>query len=49
MDNDTLINEKSLTPSVDEACASLCYYLGWQFDHSHKTAEADAPAESADC
>ena len=48
MDNNTLINEKSLTPSVDEACASLCYYLGWQFEHKHAVAEVETESDVID-
>ncbi|HEU4387156.1 MAG TPA: hypothetical protein VFV34_05125 [Blastocatellia bacterium] len=45
--DDTLITAASITPQPDEACVSACYYVGWEFDHSHaKAAEAQPVAET---
>ncbi|HEY3382551.1 MAG TPA: hypothetical protein VGK32_12325 [Vicinamibacterales bacterium] len=39
--NEGLITASSIRPEPDPGCASLCYYAGWDFEHSH-TKEAEA-------
>ena len=42
MKKDALITASSLTPEPDAGCFSLCYYGGWDFDHTHTPAAAEA-------
>jgi hypothetical protein len=47
--DDTLITAASITPSADGACVSACYYIGWEFDHSHaKAAQVEAPTSGTE-
>jgi hypothetical protein len=39
MKKDVLITASSITPQPDAGCASLCYYAGWEFEHTHKAAQ----------